>query len=145
MKRWFSSFAVLCLFSAPLLKAQVPGTPSGGPPPPPPATPPLRTGEKPPVPGPKQPVLIYLYADVADQVNLDITEDRLRRMLPMIERFQKAHPEAHVSATILFSGAVSQALYQRNAQTHIKDLILDYKKRGVIEVGYDGTDEPTYV
>jgi hypothetical protein len=89
--------------------------------------------------------LIYLYADVADQVNLDITEDRLRRMLPMIERFQKAHPEAHVSATILFSGAVSQALYQRNAQTHIKDLILDYKKRGVIEVGYDGTDEPTYV
>jgi hypothetical protein len=89
-------------------------------------------------------VLIYLYADVADQINLDITEDRLRRLLPMIERLRKAHPEAHVSATILFSGAVSQALDQRNAQTHIKDLILDYKKRGVIEVGYDGTDEPTY-
>jgi hypothetical protein len=68
----------------------------------------------------------------------------LRRLLPMIERYRSGHPEAHVSATILFSGAVSQALDESNAKTHIKDFILDYKKRGVIEVGYDGTDEPTY-
>jgi hypothetical protein len=77
-------------------------------------------------------------------VNLDITEGRLRRLLPMIERFRKEHPDAHVSATILFSGASSEALAKRNAQTHIKDFVLGYKKRGIIEIGYDGTDEPTY-
>jgi hypothetical protein len=77
-------------------------------------------------------------------VNLDISEDRLRRLLPMIEKLRKEHPEAHVSATILFSGASSEALAKANAQTHIKDFVLRYKKRGIIEIGYDGTDEPTY-
>jgi hypothetical protein len=95
-------------------------------------------------PVPQQPVYIYLYSRVTDQINLDVTEDRLRHLLPMIERLRSAHPEDHVSATILFSGAVSQALEESNAKTHIKDFILDYKKRGLIEIGYDGTDEPTY-
>ncbi len=93
---------------------------------------------------PPQPVYIYLYSRITDQVNLDITEDRLHRLLPMIEKFRKEHPEAHVSATILFSGASSEALEKANAQTHIKDFVLKYKKRGIIEIGYDGTDEPTY-
>ncbi len=91
-----------------------------------------------------QPVYIYLYARITDHVNLDVTEDRIRRVLPMIEHYRADHPQAHVSATILFSGAVSQALDQRNPTTGIKDLVLAYKKRGIIEVGYDGTDEPTY-
>ena len=91
-----------------------------------------------------EPVFIYLYARVTDHVNLDITEDRLRRLLPMIEKYRKEHPGAHVSATILFSGAVSQALAGRNAQTHIKDFVLDFGRRGVVEFGYDGADEPTY-
>jgi len=124
MKHSYLSLALL-LFSASVLKAQAPATQSKA-------------------PAPQQPVYIYLYATVADQVNLDITEDRLRRVLPMIERYRSGHPEAHVSATILFSGAVSHALDQSNARTHIKDFILGYKKRGVIEIGYDGTDEPTY-
>ena len=124
MKRYSLCIALL-LLTAPVLKAQVPA-------------PQTKTAQ------PQEPVYIYLYATVADQVNLDITEDRLRRLLPMIERYRSGHPEAHVSATILFSGAVSHALDERNAKTHIKDFVLDYKKRGVIEVGYDGTDEPTY-
>jgi hypothetical protein len=94
--------------------------------------------------GSNQPVYIYLYARVTDHVNLDITEARLRRVLPMVERYRKQHPDAHVAATILFSGAVSSALAERNAQTGIKDFVLDYVRRGVIEVGYDGSDEPTY-
>lgn len=92
----------------------------------------------------RQPVFIYLYARMGDHVNIELTEDRIRRILPMLERYRKAHPDAHVSATILFSGAVSQALAERNARTGIKDVVLDYARRGVIELGYDGTDEPTY-
>jgi hypothetical protein len=93
---------------------------------------------------PSQPVYIYLYARITDHVNLDLTEDRLRHILPMVERYRKAHPDAHVSATILFSGAVSDALAERNSQTHILDFARDFIHRGIIEPGYDGTDEPTY-
>jgi len=92
----------------------------------------------------QQPVFIYLYAKVSDHVNLDMTEARLRRILPEVERYRKAHPEAHASATILFSGAVSKALADRNGQTHIVDFVKDYMRRGIIDAGYDGTDEPTY-
>ena len=92
----------------------------------------------------QQPVYIYLYAKVSDHVNLAMTEDRLRHVLPEVERFRQSHPEAHVSATILFSGAVSKALQDRDGQTHIVEFVKDYIRRGVIDAGYDGTDEPTY-
>lgn len=104
-----------------------------------PQAPALSTSE-----APKEPVFIYLYAKITDHVNLDLTEDRLRRLLPMIEKYRSENPGAHVSATILFSGAVSRALAERNSQTHIKDFVLDYGRRGVVEFGYDGADEPTY-
>ncbi|MBZ5633348.1 MAG: hypothetical protein LAO55_09490 [Acidobacteriia bacterium] len=91
-----------------------------------------------------QPVYIYLVAKVTDHVNLDLSEDRLRHILPEVERYRLAHPQAPPSATILFSGAVSKALQQRDGQTHIVDFVKDYIRRGVIEAGYDGTDEPTY-
>src|SRR5579875_3445662 len=91
-----------------------------------------------------EPVYFYLYARVTDHINVDITEDQLHRLLPMIEKLRKMHPEAHVSATVLFSGAVSEALAQRNRQTHILDFVKGYIDRGTIQAGYDGTDEPTY-
>lgn len=94
--------------------------------------------------GAREPVQIYLQAGMTDQVNIQITEDRIRRVLAMVEKYRNAHPEDHVSATFLFSGAVSEALAKRNAQTHIVDLVKDFARRGVIEVGYDGEDEPTY-
>jgi hypothetical protein len=93
---------------------------------------------------PKEPVFIYLSMDVTDHVNLDITEDRLHRVLPEIEGYRKRFPAAHVRATVFFSGAVSDALAQRNSQTHIVDFVSGFVKRGVIEAGYDGADEPTY-
>jgi hypothetical protein len=92
----------------------------------------------------REPVFVYLHADITDHVNLDLSEDRLRHFLPMIEKYRKEHPQAHVSATVLFSGASSDALAQRNSQTHIVDFVKGYIQRGVIEVGYDGADEPTY-
>ncbi|HTB21063.1 MAG TPA: hypothetical protein VK708_23225 [Bryobacteraceae bacterium] len=92
----------------------------------------------------QQPVYVFLYAKVTDQVHLDMTEERLRHILPALEQFRKSHPEAHASATVLFTGAVSKALEERNGKTHIVDFVKDYIGRGVIEPGYDGTDEPTY-
>jgi hypothetical protein len=117
MKRILLSFASAVLLAAPALVASDAG---------------------------KEPIYIYLYARVTDHVNLDVTEDRLHRLLPMLEKYRKTHPEAHFSATVLFSGAASQALSERNSQTHIVDFVRDYIRRGIVEAGYDGTDEPTY-
>ena len=137
---------VLASFAAPVLAAQnlptqpqhASGLPSHIPP-----------GHTIPPPAPKQPanpepVYFYLYSKVTDHVNMDITEARLRRLLPLIEQYRKQDQQAHVDATIYFTGAVSQALEDRNKQTHILDFVLKYKKMGVIQIGYDGTDEPTY-
>ena len=92
----------------------------------------------------QQPIYIYLLAKVTDHVNIEMSEDRLRHILPELERQRQAHADYRVSATLLVSGALSKALQERNAQTHILDFVKDYVHRGVIEVGYDGTDEPTY-
>ena len=94
---------------------------------------------------PKQPVYVYLYARVTDHVNLGVTEDRIHRVLSTVDQYRRAHPDAHVTATILFRALSSEALARRNPQSHIVDFVKDYVQRGVIEVGYDGTDEPTYV
>ena len=94
--------------------------------------------------GAREPAQFYLMASISDHVNIGISEDRLRRILPMLDRYRKAHPKSGITATIFFSGAVSQVLLDRNPQTHIVDFVKDYIRRGVIEVGYDGTDEPTY-
>ncbi len=91
-----------------------------------------------------EPVYVVLYARITDHVNLDMTENRLRSVLGEIDSYEKAHPGAHITATVAFSGAVSRALAERNTQTHIVDFVLDHIRRGVIEAGYDGTDEPTY-
>src|ERR1700719_1192487 len=93
----------------------------------------------------KQPVYIYLFSRYSDFVNIEMTERRIRDTVSLVEKFRREYPESQVSATVLFSGALSQALADRNAKTRIKDYLLDAARRGVIEIGYDGTDEPTYV
>jgi len=95
-------------------------------------------------PAGEQPVYVYLHARVSDHVNVELTESRLRRILPMLDKYRKQQSKAGVSATILVSGALSQALADRNGKTGIKDFVQDYARRGVIELGYDGADEPTY-
>src|ERR1700719_276524 len=93
----------------------------------------------------KQPVYIYLFSRYSDFVNMEMTEARIRDTVSLVEKYRREYPESQVSATLLFSGAVSQALAERNAKTQIKDYVLEAARRGVIEIGYDGTDEPTYV
>jgi hypothetical protein len=92
----------------------------------------------------QQPFFVYLFGRYSDFVNLDLTEGRIRDTISLVEKYRKDYPQAHASVTLLFSGALSQALAERNAKTGIKDLILDASRRGLVEVGYDGTDEPTY-
>jgi hypothetical protein len=90
------------------------------------------------------PMQFYLQANITDHVNLQITEDRIRHILATIDKYRKQHPESGLTATLLLSGSVSEALAARNSQTHMVDVIKDAVRRGEVELGYDGTDEPTY-
>jgi hypothetical protein len=92
----------------------------------------------------QQPFFIYLFGRYSDFVNIELTEGRIRDTISLVEKYRKEDPEVRASVTMLFSGALSQALAERNAKTGIKDLIFDASRRGVVEIGYDGTDEPTY-
>ncbi len=92
----------------------------------------------------QQPFFVYLFGRYSDFVNIELTEGRIRDTISLVEKYRKEYPQARASVTMLFSGALSQALAERNAKTGIKDLVLDASRRGVVEVGYDGSDEPTY-
>jgi len=93
----------------------------------------------------KEPAYVYLFSRYSDFVNMEMTERRIRDTVSLVEKYRREYPDSQASATVLFSGALSQALAERNAKTHIKDYLLEAAHRGVIEIGYDGTDEPTYV
>jgi len=95
-----------------------------------------------PAGGQSQPVYIYLYSRFTDHVNLELENARLHRVLPLLEKYRQEHPEAHVCGTVLFSGAMSRALAEHDAKTGTVKYIQDFARRGVIEIGYDGSDEP---
>jgi len=92
-------------------------------------------------PAPK-PVYFYLGTTIDDHINTDITQDRLRRILPLLERYRRENPQ--VSATLLFSGAMSEELRNHNADNHLLDRIKAAIASGAIEAGYDGSGEPSY-
>ena len=64
---------------------------------------------------PHQPVYVFLASHITDHVNLAMTEDRLRRTLPVLERLRTEHPEFKISETCLFTGVLSQVLADRKS------------------------------
>jgi hypothetical protein len=91
----------------------------------------------------EQPVYIYLYAHVDDHVHLPISDERLLHTLALLERLGNRHPEAHTSAVIEFSGAMVESYATRNGHSGLVDQVREFARRGLIEIGYRGADEPT--
>jgi hypothetical protein len=92
----------------------------------------------------EQPVYIYLYAHVDDHVHLSISDERLRHTLTLLDQLRTRHPEVHASAVIEFSGAMAESYAARNEQSGVVNLVREFAKRGIIEIGYRGADEPTH-
>jgi hypothetical protein len=90
-------------------------------------------------PPPAQPVFVYLTTSFSDVINHDISDARLRHLLPLLEKYRKQYPS--LSATIYFSGAMTADLQRRNSETHLLDEIKRLVKQGVIQAGYDGSQE----
>src|SRR5947209_8750031 len=78
-----------------------------------------------------QPVYIFLTTTVSDHVNMDMSEARLRRITAMLEKYRAQNPS--LAATILFSGAMSEALETQNGRTHLLDAVRSSMDRGLIE------------
>ncbi len=90
----------------------------------------------------QEPVLVFARMFATDPINIEITEARLRRTLGMLEDLRKQFPGANVKVTIYVNGAVAEMLDRRNAQSGVKDLLLEASRKGVIEIGYDALSEP---
>lgn len=92
----------------------------------------------------KQPVYIFLFSRIDDHLNMEISDERIQRTLPMLARYRDRRPDYGISCLFQFTGNVSDALEQRNQANRLKDTILDYARRGMAEAGYDGSEEATW-
>ncbi len=96
-------------------------------------------------PSPSQPVLIVLYSRFYDHSHSRTNYERIQRLLKLLDTLNSKYPKAGVSALFQFSGTTSQLLADENANLQLVDRIKDYEKRGLLEVGYTGEDEPSYL
>jgi len=99
---------------------------------------------KPPA-GPPQPVYILLYTRFYDHSQPHTTDERLQRLMPILDKLNKQYPQAGVSALLQFSGTVSQEMDERNGGLHLADQVKDHSRRGLVDIGYTGEDEPSYL
>jgi len=61
-----------------------------------------------------RPVYVYLFITVDDHLNIQISEDRVRRTLASLEKLRTECSECGVSALFQLSGATSQQFQERN-------------------------------
>jgi hypothetical protein len=92
-----------------------------------------------------QPVYIVLYSRFYDHTHQHTTDERLQRLLPLLERLQKQYPQSGISALFQFSGTVSEVLDEENSGLHMVDRIKGASRRGLVDVGYTGDEEPSYL
>jgi hypothetical protein len=95
--------------------------------------------------GVQQPVLILLYTRFYDHSHQHTTDERIQRLLPMLQKFRDQHPLSGLSALFQFSGTVSQVLSEENPGLHLVDRLKESAGRDLIDIGYTGEDEPSYL
>ena len=93
----------------------------------------------------KQPVYIVLYSRFYDHSHQHTTEERIQRLLPLLDRLRQKYPQSGISALLQFSGTVSELMSERNPGLHFVDKVKDYASRGLVDIGYTGEEEPSYL
>jgi hypothetical protein len=91
----------------------------------------------------KPPVFILLYTRFEDHTHFQYAAERIQRLLPELERTRSENPQYHISAVFQFSGAMSEVLANMNSQLPLVDMLKEYQRRGLVELGYTGANEPT--
>lgn len=94
---------------------------------------------------PPEPVYIVLYSRFYDHSHQHTTDERLQRLLPLLDRLHTQYPQSGISALFQFSGTVSQVLSEENSGLHLVDQVKEYANRGLVDIGYTGEEEPSYL
>jgi hypothetical protein len=123
---------VLTLTAVVTLRAQAP---QQGPPPSPPQ----------PVVAVKAPIYVLLQTTLDDEINTPASMDRLPRSLKVMESLRARAAAFYPVCLLQFNGVAANRLGSENYATHSVDTVKDYARRGLVEIGYDGTEEPTFV
>src|SRR5579863_4219636 len=92
-----------------------------------------------------QPVFIVLYTRFYDHAHRFPNNERVQRLLPLLEKLRAKYPNSGISSLFEFSGSMSQVFLEQNEGMHLVDQIKDASKRGLIDIGYTGEDEPSYL
>jgi hypothetical protein len=93
----------------------------------------------------KEPVYIVLYSRFYDHSHQHTTDERLQRLLPMLDQLREKYPQSGISALLQFSGTVSEVMAEENAGVHLVDKVKEYAGRGLVDIGYTGEEEPSYL
>jgi hypothetical protein len=92
-----------------------------------------------------QPVFIVLYTRFYDHSHQYPNNERVQRLIPLLEKLRAKYPSSGIASLFEFSGSMSQVFLEYNASLHVVDKIKEASKRGLIDVGYTGEDEPSYL
>jgi hypothetical protein len=92
----------------------------------------------------KQPVLVLLYSRFDDHINIGVGEDRLFRLLNLVEKLRKEYPSYPISVSCEFSGTFAEELTKTPTGKGYIDRLKRLADAGAVYVGYIGENEPTY-
>lgn len=92
-----------------------------------------------------QPVFIVLYTRFYDHSHQYPNNQRVQLLLPLLEKLRTKYPASGIASLFEFSGSMSQLFLEYNDSLHVVDKIKEASKRGLIDIGYTGEEEPSYL
>lgn len=90
------------------------------------------------------PVYVLLQATIDDEINPEGMA-RLPRLLATMQALERRGAAFHPTCLLQFNGVTANTLASENAATGRLDQVRDLARRGLLEIGYDGSDEPTFL
>src|ERR1035438_2520300 len=92
-----------------------------------------------------QPVFIVLYTRFYDHSHQFPNNERVQRLIPILDKLRAKYPNSGIASLFEFSGSMSQVFLEQNPSLHAVDKIKEASQRGLIDIGYTGEDEPSYL
>lgn len=92
----------------------------------------------------KQPVLVLLHSRFEDHINVGPGEERLFRLLNLVEKLRKEYPRYPVRVSCEFSGVFAERLTKTPTGMGYVKRLKELAEGGLVDLGYIGENEPTY-
>lgn len=90
------------------------------------------------------PVFFVIVSTIDDHLHDNFSVERIERTLPVIDELRRRHPDAQASWLLRLSGGMAAHLGDTDYATHLVQRLKARLADGSVEIGYDGTEEPTF-